>query len=216
MFFQYGKAEIEYLKNRDKILGNAIEKIGHIERAVDTDLFSSIIHHIIGQQISTSAQRTIWERMADKLGIITYDTICSLNIEEIQRFGMTFKKAECIKSFSCKVKNGEFDINTIKDKPDSEIIDELSDLKGIGQWTAEMIMIFCLQRQDIFSYSDLAIQRGLRILYHHRSINKKLFEKYRRRYSPYGTVASLYLWVISAGKIEGMKDYAPKKTKVVK
>jgi DNA-3-methyladenine glycosylase II len=154
--------------------------------------------------------------MADKLGIITHDTICSLNIAEIQRFGMTFKKAECIRSFSCKVKNGDCDINTIKDKPDSEIIDELSGLKGIGQWTAEMIMIFCLQRQDIFSYSDLAIQRGLRILYHHRSINKKLFEKYRRRYSPYGTVASLYLWAISAGKIEGMKDYAPKKTKAMK
>jgi DNA-3-methyladenine glycosylase II len=74
-----------------------------------------------------------------------------------------------------------------------------------------MILIFCLQRPDILSFNDLAIQRGLRMLYHHRAIDKKKFEKYRRRFSPYNTVASLYLWAIAGGAIEGMKDYAPKK-----
>ena len=61
-------------------------------------------------------------------------------------------------------------------------------------WTAEMILLFCLQRSDIFSFDDLAIQRGLRMVYRHRKIDRKLFEKYRRRFSPYGSVASLYLW----------------------
>jgi DNA-3-methyladenine glycosylase II len=211
MFFQYGETEINYLKNRDKILGGAIDKIGHIERTIDTDLFSSIIRHIIGQQISTSAQKTIWERMTNKLAVIKPDNICNLSIEEIQKFGMTFKKAEYIKDFSGKVKSGEFDLDNIKNQPDNEIINELSELKGIGQWTAEMIMIFCLQRQNILSYNDLAIQRGLRMLYHHRSINKKTFEKYKRIYSPYCTVASLYLWSISSGIIDGMKDYVPGK-----
>ncbi|MDR1902540.1 MAG: DNA-3-methyladenine glycosylase 2 family protein [Treponema sp.] len=211
MFFQYGETEIYYLKNKDKILGSAIDKIGHIERSVDIDLFSSIIRHIIGQQISISAQKTIWKRMTDKLGMVTCDSICNLSIEEIQIFGMTFKKAEYIKEFSSKIKSGEFDIDNVRNLSDNEIINELSRLKGIGQWTAEMIMIFCLQRQDILSYNDLAIQRGLRMLYHHRTINKRTFEKYRRRYSPYCTVASLYLWSISSGIIEGMKDYIPGK-----
>jgi DNA-3-methyladenine glycosylase II len=213
LFFQYGKMEIDYLKSRDKILGDAIDRIGHIKRTIDTGVFSSIIHHIIGQQISTAAQKTIWERMNSELGNITEDTIYNLSVEGIQNFGMTFRKAEYIRDIARKVKNGELNINGLKNKPDNEVIKELSSLRGIGQWTAEMIMIFCFQRPDILSYNDLAIHRGMRMLYHHRNINKKIFEKYRRRYSPCCTVASLYLWSIASGTIEGMKDYLPKKKK---
>jgi DNA-3-methyladenine glycosylase II len=211
LFFQYGEREINYLKSKDKILGRAIDTIGHIKRPVDTDLFSSVIHNIIGQQISSAAQKTIWGRMNKELGIITEDILYDLSVERIQNFGMTFRKAEYIKDFSHRVKCGELNMDEIKNKDDNEIINVLSGLNGIGKWTAEMILIFCLQRPDILSYDDLAIHRGLRMLYHHRNINKKMFEKYRRRYSPYGTVASLYLWSIAAGTIEGMKDYAPKK-----
>ena len=67
MYFQYGDKEIEYLKSKDKKLAEVIDKVGHIDRTVDTDLFSSVVHHIIGQQISTKAQQTIWLRlMSDK------------------------------------------------------------------------------------------------------------------------------------------------------
>ena len=96
---------------------------------------------------------------------------------------------------------------------DQEAIEALSSLNGIGVWTAEMILLFCMQRSDVFSYGDLAILRGLRMVYHHRKIDKKLFEKYRRRFSPYCSVASLYLWAVSGGAIPGMKDYAPKTIK---
>ncbi|MDR3326623.1 MAG: hypothetical protein LBT04_00555 [Prevotellaceae bacterium] len=122
----------------------------------------------------------------------------AIGIDELQKFGMTFRKAEYIKDFACKVLSGEFDIESLPDKSDDELIARLSALKGIGVWTAEMIMTFCMQRPDIFSFGDLAIHRGLRMLYHHKNVDKKLFEKYRRRYSPYGTVASLYIWAIAA------------------
>ena len=72
-----------------------------------------------------------------------------------------------------------------------------------------MLMIFCMGRKNIMSYNDLAIHRGLRMLYRHRKISRNLFEKYKRRYSPYATVASLYLWAIAGGACEGMKDHAP-------
>jgi DNA-3-methyladenine glycosylase II len=65
-----------------------------------------------------------------------------------------------------------------------------------------MLMLFSMQRPDILSYGDLAIQRGMRVLYRHRKITRQLFEKYRRRYSPYGSVASLYLWAIAGGAIK--------------
>ena len=199
MYFEYGNKEIEFLKKRDKLLGEAIERFGHINRAVDTDVFSSIVHHIIGQQIYTAAQSTIWHRLIDKIGQVNSETIYSLELNELQKIGMTFRKAGYIKNFADKVKDEEFDINSINDLPNEEIIKKLTALKGIGVWTAEMILIFCLQRPDVVSFGDLAIHRGMRMLYHHKNIDRKRFEKYAKRYSPYGTVASLYLWAIAGG-----------------
>ena len=175
-------------------------------------MFSAVVHHIIGQQISTKAQATIWQRMREALGSVDADHILAAGVPQLQKLGMTFRKAEYITDFAQKVQNGKFDLEEIWQKPDEEVIQELSSLKGIGVWTAEMILLFCMQRPDVFSYDDLAIQRGLRMLYHHRKIDRKLFAKYRRRFSPYCSVASLYLWAIAGGAIPEMHDYAPKKT----
>ena len=212
MYFQYTTKETDYLSQKDKWLGEAIQKIGPIQREVDTDLFSSVVHHIIGQQISTKAQATIWQRMRETLDTVDAEHILSAGVPQLQKLGMTFRKAEYIIDFSQKVQSGEFDLDGIGQKSDEEAIRELSSLKGIGVWTAEMILLFCMQRPDVFSYDDLAIQRGLRMLYHHRKIDRKLFAKYRRRFSPYCSVASLYLWAIAGGAIPEMHDYAPKKT----
>lgn len=211
MYFIYGEKEIEYLKSKDKKLAEIINTLGHLERSVDSDLFSSVIHNIIGQQISMKAEKTIWQRMINAYGTITPKTIGNANINELQSLGITGRKAEYIWDFSVKVLNNEFDLDAVKQMSDKEAIAALSALKGIGVWTAEMILLFCLQRKDILSYSDLAILRGLRMIYHHRNIDRKLFEKYQRRFSPYGSIASLYLWEVANGAIPEMKDYAPKK-----
>lgn len=211
MYFRYGEEEIDYLKKKDKKLGEVIDKIGLIERSADPDLFSSVVHSIIGQQISTKAQATVWQRMQDALGAINADTVLKAGVNELQAFGITFKKAEYIADFAGKVQNGEFDLEGIWQMSDEEVIAELASLKGIGVWTAEMILLFCMQRPDVFSFGDLAILRGIRMVYHHRNIDRKLFEKYRRRFSPYCSVASLYFWAVAGGAIEGMKDYAPKR-----
>ena len=211
MFFEYGEKEIEYLKKKDARLAEVIDKIGHIDRPVDTDLFSSVVHHIIGQQISTKAQKTIWQRMNDTLGKVTPETIDCSSVDELQSLGMTFKKAEYIKDFCVKIISGEFVLDDVEKMIDEDAIAALSGLKGIGVWTAEMILLFCLQRPNILSYDDLAIQRGMRMVYHHRTIERNLFEKYRRRLSPCCSVASLYFWAVAGGAIPEMKDYAPKK-----
>lgn len=213
MYFAYGENEISYLKSKDEKLAEVIEKIGMIERETDTDLFSSVIHHIIGQQISTKAQATIWQRMQEGLGEVNAETILATDISKLQSYGMTFRKAEYITDFAEKDHNGTCNLDAVWQMSDEEAIRELSSLKGIGVWTAEMILLFCMQRPDIFSYDDLAIQRGLRMVYHHRKIDRKLFEKYRRRFSPYCSVASLYLWAVSGGAIPEMKDYKPKTSK---
>ena len=208
--FTYGQREVDYLASRDARLGEAMAAMGHVEREVDTDLFSSVMHHIVGQQISTKAQATIWARMQERLGEVAPASVLADGRVCLKSLGMTFRKADYLLDFAEKVETGAFDLDAVRDMPDEEAIDALSSLRGIGRWTAEMILLFCLERPDVLAFDDLAIQRGMRMLYHHRRITPALFAKYRRRYSPYGSVASLYLWAIAGGAIPGMRDYAPK------
>ena len=211
MYFAYGETELAYLRKKDKRLGEVIDQIGRVERTVDTDLFSAVVHHIIGQQISTKAQTTIWQRMQEALGVVNAETILAAGVPKLQAQGMTFRKAEYITDFAQKIHSGAFSLEAVAQMTDAEAIQALTALKGIGVWTAEMILLFCLQRPDVLSYDDLAIQRGLRMVYHHRDIDRARFERYRRRYSPYGSVASLYLWAVAGGALPGMRDYQTKK-----
>jgi len=206
--FTYGDAETSWLKERDEALGAAIDAIGPIRRTVNTDLFSALVNSIVGQQISSKAQATVWARMKNGLGTITPQTVLACTEAELQGYGISFRKAAYIRGAAERVMDGRLDIGALRSKSDGEVCKELVKLDGVGTWTAEMLMLFSMRRKDILSYGDFAIQRGMRMLYHHREIKPQLFEKYRRRYSPYGSVASLYLWAIAGGAIEGMRDYA--------
>ncbi len=209
MYFEYGETEISYLRQKDKKLCDVIDRIGPIHRPVDPDLFSSVIHHIIGQQISTKAQATVWRRCQESLGQVNAGTILQAGVPKLQSMGMTFRKAEYITDFAQRVHTGAFDLDEVTHMPDADAILALTDLKGIGVWTAEMILLFCLRRPDIFSFGDLAIQRGLRMVYHHQKISRELFEKYRRRFHPYCSVASLYFWAVAGGGIPELRDPKP-------
>ena len=209
-YFQYGETEIAYLKSKDKRLAGVIDKVGMVKRRVVPDLFAALVHSIVGQQISTKAHETVWQKMQNALGCITPETILDTAPEALQFLGISFRKVDYIREAAMKIFAGEFDIHALQDMSDAEVSQRLSGLKGIGVWSAEMLMLFSMQRPDILSFGDLAIQRGLRMIYHHRSIDRRLFDKYRRRFSPYNSVASLYIWAVAGGAVEGMRDYAPK------
>ena len=215
-YFEYGIKEITYLKSKDKKLAEAIDKIGMPKRLIIPDLFSALVHSITGQQISTKAHKTIWNRLQNKIEKINPTTILTLSDEELQSIGVSFKKVGYIKNIAQKIIDKELDVEKLHTLSDDEICEELVKLKGIGKWTAEMIMIFSMQRMNILSYGDLAIVKGMRMLYHHREITPEKFNKYWRRYSPYASVASFYFWSIASGEIPEMKDYAPKKKKTTK
>ena len=211
MHFQYGPKEIMHLKNRDRTLGRAIEQIGQIHRAVESDLFCSMIRHIIGQQISTQAQQTIWRKLCEGIGTVSAHTICALELAELQRYGMTFRKAEYIKEIAEKIRRSELDLEALHALPDAAVIKKLTTLRGVGPWTAEMFMIFGMQRPDIVSYGDLGIRRGMRMLYQLEELDRNRFAQYAERYTPHGSVASLYLWAIAGGAIPELHDPAVKK-----
>ena len=109
MEFLYGDRELTHLRARDAKLAAAIDRIGHVSREVDTDLFSSVIHHIIGQQVSTAAQRTVWRRFLDLVGReVTAERVCARSREELQALGMTWRKADYILDFAGRVRDGSF------------------------------------------------------------------------------------------------------------
>lgn len=196
-YFIYGKKEIEYLKEKDQVLGAAIDKIGMIQRKVILDPFEAIITSVVGQQISNKAADTVKNRLSNLLGEITAENIDKASIEEIQACGMSNRKVTYIKGIAEAALNKSIDFNNLHKLSDEEIIKKLTSLYGVGVWTAEMLLIFSLGRMDVLSFKDLAIIRGMMRLYDLDKLTKEEFEKYRKIYSPYGSVASLYLWELS-------------------
>jgi len=195
--FRYGEREIGYLRKRDKKLGAAIDEIGIIGRQVNPDLFAALIASIASQQISAKAAETVWRRMEERFGAITPETIATADPAAIQQFGMSMRKAGYINGIGEAVADGRLDPEGLRELPDDEVIARLSALNGIGAWTAEMILIFSMERPDVVSWGDLAIRWGMMQLYGHETLDRKTFDRYRKRYSPFGSVASLYLWEIS-------------------
>lgn len=199
---------LTYLSKKDVRLARVIEKVGPLERPMQPDLFSAIVFLIIGQQISTAAQETIWQRLLKSVGEserVDAGHILSLSLEALKNLGISYRKAGYIRDFAERVASGDYQLDALKDMDDEAVIESLSSLKGIGRWTAEMLLIFSLGREDVLSYGDLGIRRGLCMLYHHREIDEKKFARYKKRYAPYGSVASLYLWAIAEGLVEGMQ-----------
>lgn len=213
MKFIVQQKAIDYLSNKDVRLKEIIEKIGPIEVPMREELFPSLIRQIVGQQISMKAMWTVWNRLVDKVVTVEPESILKVDDEELQQCGLSFRKVTYMKLAAEAVQSGELDLESLYLKTDEEVIKELTKLKGIGLWTAEMLLIFSLGRPNVLSYDDLAIRRGLRMIYHHKIITRELFEKYRRRYSPYGSVAGLYIWEVAEGALPEMKDYAPHKKK---
>lgn len=196
-YFRYGEQQLSHLKAADPILSEQIDKIGFIRRETDPDFFRCAAFTIIGQQISSQAQQTVFSRLCKSFDL-TPGSIARANESELKSAGMSAKKARCIKSLAQSIITGGLDINALKTLSDEEVIKTLCRFDGIGRWTAEMLLIFCFERQNVFSFGDFGIRRGLKILHGEPLSDKELFLKYRSLYSPYCTLASFYLWEISA------------------
>ena len=111
--FRYGEVEITHLKKRDQTLGAAIDAIGFIKREVNPDLFSALVNSIIGQQVSAKAHATIWERMKNGLGKITPQTVLNCTEAELQRHGISHRKAAYIRNAAERIADGRFDIKSL-------------------------------------------------------------------------------------------------------
>ena len=206
LFFPYTQAQTDYLKQKDKRLGAIIDRVGHIDRPIIPDLYTALLHSIVGQQISTKAHATVWARVEGRFSPITPEHIAKVSDEELQQCGMTMRKVGYIKQITDEILSGRLELAALDWMEDEEVCKTLVKLPGIGMWTAEMLMTFSMLRPNILSYGDLAIRRGMRMVYRHRELTPALFEKYKKRLSPQCTVAALYFWAVAGGKLPELTD----------
>ena len=207
--FPCGGEALDALKRRDKRLGRVIERLGPIRRGVEPDLFTALVDSVIAQQISGRAAQTISDRLHGLVGNFTPQGLVEAEPSQIQQCGLSQRKVGYIQGIAREVASGALDLEALRHAPDEELIRELSALNGIGVWTAEMLMIFSLCRPDVLSWGDLGIRRGMALLYGDRELTRERFERRRKRYSPYGSVVSLYLWSI-AGMEEALAVKLPR------
>jgi DNA-3-methyladenine glycosylase II len=182
--------------SKDETMKGLIETHGRLSAAPVTDYFKSLVFNIIGQQLSMKAADKICERVAKLLD----DEISPLKILEIsdltfREAGISRPKISYIKNLSKAVLEETINIKIFDARPDEEIIADLIKVKGIGRWTAEMFLIFNLCREDIFSQKDGGLNSALKKLYNDGNmLSGADAQKIMLRFSPYRSVASLYLW----------------------
>ena len=188
------------LAAKDSRMEAAIREIGGVTRMPMGGVFVTLVQSILGQQVSIKAADTVWQRMETALGQVTPQSVCACAPEALRGFGMSQRKAEYILGAAQAAVQGEIDYDALTDLDDEACISALTRLRGVGRWTAEMLLIFSLQRQNVMSYGDYGLRSGLCMLYHHKDMPEKRFRRYQRRFSPYGTAASLVLWAVAGGK----------------
>lgn len=189
-----------YLARKDKRMAAAIAEIGGMHRSGGDDLFTALVQSIIGQQISLRAADTVWRRLVEALGAVNPRTLSAASAEQLRACGMSQRKAEYLLGAANAVQSGQIDLDALQTAEDETIIRTLTQLKGVGRWTVEMLLIFSLERQDVMSYDDFGLRAGLCRLYHHQTMPRARFARYAKRFSPYGTAASLVLWEIAGGR----------------
>lgn len=177
-----------------------MDRIGRIERTMIEDPFEALINSIVSQQISSKALATVWGRLCTAVQAVTPEAILGAEEGIIRAAGISGRKAAYMKSAAEAALSGEISFDDLASMPDSELVKTLTALPGIGNWSAEMLLIFSFNRMDVLSEHDFGIRKGLAMLHPDQPLTKAQFPSIKKRYSPYGSVASLYLWEIARGR----------------
>ena len=176
---------------KDSLLGPIVEKYGDEGLEGQGDLFSTLVRSIVGQQISVLAADAIWARLVEKVARVIPENILKFTPEELAKCGLTGPKSRYIHGIA--LESEKFTQQNFDTMSDEDVKKHFISFKGIGPWTAEMLMIFALMRPDIFSIGDLGLIKAVQIL-EPKAESKESIEKFAERWSPYRTAACWYLW----------------------
>ncbi len=192
----YWNKAIKVLSKKDKIMKALILKYQDKTLTTRKDLFYSLCKSIIGQQISVAAANSVFKKFSKACkGQIRPNSIAALNKIKLKKCGLSRQKIKGIQELAKKFKSKTFDAKKIKYMSDEEAIEYLSDLRQIGRWSAEMILIFNLNRSNIWPIQDIGLLRAISNNYKKNYHPPKAFvKKLNKKFTPYCTVATWYLW----------------------
>jgi DNA-3-methyladenine glycosylase II len=181
---------MEPLKD-DRELSKLIDRYGELTVEPAEDPFQRLVTSIINQQLSTQSAAAIRKRVFNRF-TITPDGLLDADEEAMADCGLSKQKIEYIKKTARKFKEDELSSEKFAEMPDEEVVEELTSIKGVGRWTAEMFLMFGLGREDVFSVGDLGLRRAMEQLY--GDMTRSEMKKKAESWAPYRTYASLYLW----------------------
>jgi len=195
-------AEDRALMKADRVLRGVMEEGGPLDPTTDRrgsrpDPYEALARAIVGQQLSTKAAASIWNKLLDQFGgkPPTADQLLKRRADRLRKAGLSRSKVEFLKDLAKRVKDGRLDLQRLRDLPDEDVVAALIEVKGIGGWTAEMFLIFHLARPDVVSTGDLGIRRAVQIAYGMDELpGPEELERIAEEWRPHRTLACLYLW----------------------
>ena len=196
---KYWNIAKRYLSKKDKVMSKLIKNYQSPNETILTsrrDIFFSLCKSIIGQQISVAAANSVFLKFKKKCdNKINPKTVSKLSATQLKRCGLSRQKVLGIKSLAKQILNKSFNPKLIKNMSDEEAIDYLSNLRQIGRWSAEMLLLFTYNRSDIWPVQDIGLLRAISKNYNKRYLPpEKFVSLLKKRFSPYCSVATWYLW----------------------
>lgn len=187
---------VNHLKKNDPVLCAIIERVGPCRMEFGPAEFSSLAEAIVYQQLNGKAAVTIFRRFADLAGDpLTPQGVLKLSDEQLRSVGLSKQKSAYLKDLAAKTSAGLLNFDQLPDLPDNEVIKHLTQVKGIGVWTAHMFLIFSLKRPDVLPTGDYGVQMAIKKHYKKRKLPKpKDMEKIAKAWAPYRSVACWYMW----------------------
>lgn len=187
---------LAHLKKADKVLSSIITRVGPYKITYREPTFQALARAIVFQQLSTKAALTIYGRLETAAGgSITPESIQNLSIGEMRRAGLSKQKVGYIRDLAEHALSGKVDFAKLHSMSDEEVIAALTDIKGVGEWTAHMFLIFALRRPNVLASGDLGVRTAVQRAYRKRKLpTPKQMEKIAESWQPYRSVACWYLW----------------------
>jgi DNA-3-methyladenine glycosylase II len=191
--YSSGSPEVAELAS-DPVMARVIAAVGDVSVGVEADRFTALASAIVGQQLSTAAAATIWRRFA-ALGPVEPEAVLRLDEAQMRGVGLSGAKTRYVRDLAEHVAMGELDLDALDALDDEAVIEEVTRVKGIGRWTAEMFLVFSLTRPDVLALDDAGLVRaGGWALELGRTATREELGAAGEAWRPYRSIASLYLW----------------------
>ena len=192
---EYWAEAKKHLAKNDPVLRKLMRKCRDVDITSRGDAFQTLARAIVGQQISTKAAQSISKRFSDCAGTVTPARVAALSHESLRACGLSNAKARYVHDLASHFASGSLRPRRWPRMDDEAIIEDLTRVKGIGRWSAEMFLMFHLMRPDLLPVDDLGIRRAMERHFNAgRAIKKAKMHKIGERWAPYRSVASWYLW----------------------